>query len=105
MASLTRSVARNGIAAASPSLPRVPARLGGAARRLPVGAAPSRAVATRHSVRVCAAAEVSTEKRPARVIPTTLPRVYVYDHCPFCVRVRLAMGYKVRPLGHCEVVG
>ena len=23
-----------------------------------------------------------------------LPIVYVYDHCPFCVRVRLAMGVK-----------
>lgn len=24
----------------------------------------------------------------------TLPTVYVYDHCPFCVRVRLALGLK-----------
>jgi glutaredoxin 2 len=23
-----------------------------------------------------------------------LPTVYVYDHCPFCVRVRLALGIK-----------
>lgn len=29
-----------------------------------------------------------------RVVPDVLPRVYVYDHCPFCVRVRLALGYK-----------
>ena len=31
---------------------------------------------------------------PARVVLPTLPRVYVYDHCPFCVRVRLALGMK-----------
>ena len=23
-----------------------------------------------------------------------LPRVYAYDHCPYCVRVRLGMGLK-----------
>ena len=23
-----------------------------------------------------------------------LPTLYVYDHCPFCVRVRVAMGLK-----------
>ena len=26
------------------------------------------------------------------VVRADLPIVYVYDHCPFCVRVRLAMG-------------
>ena len=29
-----------------------------------------------------------------RVIREQLPTVYVYDHCPFCVRVRLALGVK-----------
>jgi GrxB family glutaredoxin len=29
-----------------------------------------------------------------RVIPSPLPKLYVYDHCPFCVRVRLAFGLK-----------
>eukprot|EP00601_Ochromonadales_sp_CCMP2298_P025924 CAMPEP_0173292618 /NCGR_PEP_ID=MMETSP1143-20121109/12834_1 /TAXON_ID=483371 /ORGANISM="non described non described, Strain CCMP2298" /LENGTH=288 /DNA_ID=CAMNT_0014232037 /DNA_START=1 /DNA_END=867 /DNA_ORIENTATION=+ len=29
-----------------------------------------------------------------RVVLDTLPIVYVYDHCPFCVRVRLALGLK-----------
>ena len=29
-----------------------------------------------------------------RVVLTPLPIVYVYDHCPFCVRVRLALGLK-----------
>lgn len=29
-----------------------------------------------------------------RIIRDELPIVYVYDHCPFCVRVRLALGIK-----------
>ena len=29
-----------------------------------------------------------------RVVRPQLPKVYVYDHCPFCVRVRLALGLK-----------
>ena len=29
-----------------------------------------------------------------RVIMDDLPILYVYDHCPFCVRVRLALGAK-----------
>lgn len=28
------------------------------------------------------------------VTPQTKPILYVYDHCPFCVRVRLAFGLK-----------
>jgi glutaredoxin 2 len=32
--------------------------------------------------------------KPNRVISKPLPRLYVYDHCPFCVRVRLAFGLK-----------
>jgi hypothetical protein len=32
--------------------------------------------------------------QPERVIMDELPTVYVYDHCPFCVRVRLALGIK-----------
>jgi glutaredoxin 2 len=31
---------------------------------------------------------------PARVVRDVLPTVYVYDHCPFCVRVRFALGVK-----------
>lgn len=38
------------------------------------------------------AAEVST-KGP-RIIRDDLPIVHVYDHCPFCVRVRFALGVK-----------
>lgn len=33
-------------------------------------------------------------KLAPRVVLPTLPKVYVYDHCPFCVRVRLALGLK-----------
>lgn len=29
-----------------------------------------------------------------RIVRDELPVVYVYDHCPFCVRVRLALGIK-----------
>jgi glutaredoxin 2 len=37
---------------------------------------------------------VASFSRPARVILDPLPRIYVYDHCPYCVRVRLAFGLK-----------
>ena len=30
----------------------------------------------------------------ARISLAALPELYVYDHCPFCVRVRMAMGLK-----------
>lgn len=42
-------------------------------------------------VRASATAAVAS---PPRVVPATLPKVYVYDHCPFCVKVRLALGLK-----------
>lgn len=32
--------------------------------------------------------------KPDRVVRDILPTVYVYDHCPFCVRVRFALGLK-----------
>jgi len=36
-----------------------------------------------------------------RVVRDRLPVLYVYDHCPFCVRVRLALGMKnVKHLVH-----
>lgn len=31
---------------------------------------------------------------PERVVLAPLPKLYVYDHCPFCVRARLALGAK-----------
>ena len=35
-----------------------------------------------------------TARNHRRIIRPLLPKVYVYDHCPFCVRVRLALGIK-----------
>jgi glutaredoxin 2 len=32
--------------------------------------------------------------KPGKVVKDVLPNVYVYDHCPFCVRVRFALGLK-----------
>jgi GrxB family glutaredoxin len=32
--------------------------------------------------------------RPPRVIRDVLPVLYCYDHCPFCVRVRVGLGLK-----------
>ena len=30
----------------------------------------------------------------ASVVAQAVPELYVYDHCPFCVRVRVALGVK-----------
>lgn len=35
-----------------------------------------------------------TKLAPKVIPPGPLPNLYVYDHCPFCVRVRLALGIK-----------
>jgi glutaredoxin 2 len=32
--------------------------------------------------------------RPERVVLDDLPTLYAYDHCPFCIRVRFALGLK-----------
>jgi hypothetical protein len=40
------------------------------------------------------ATETSPFTQGVRIIRDELPIVYVYDHCPFCVRVRLALGIK-----------
>jgi len=40
------------------------------------------------------AAVTKAFEQPSRVIRDQLPIVYVYDHCPFCVRARLALGMK-----------
>ncbi len=38
--------------------------------------------------------EASPFVQGPRIIRDELPIVYAYDHCPFCVRVRLALGIK-----------
>mmetsp|Transcript_8102 Transcript_8102/g.11667 ORF Transcript_8102/g.11667 Transcript_8102/m.11667 type:complete len:301 (+) Transcript_8102:79-981(+) len=40
------------------------------------------------------ASEAAAFVQGERIIRDQLPVVYVYDHCPFCVRVRLALGIK-----------
>ena len=51
---------------------------------------------TRDNIIVMSASttEVSPFSQGLRIIRDELPIVYVYDHCPFCVRVRLALGIK-----------
>ena len=46
--------------------------------------------------------------RASQPAMAALPELYVYDHCPFCVRVRLALGvmgvdYKVVYMGNADV--
>eukprot|EP00980_Cylindrotheca_fusiformis_P027982 scaffold22575_cov141-Cylindrotheca_fusiformis.AAC.13 len=38
--------------------------------------------------------ELDMFAKPERVIRDELPTLYVYDHCPFCVRVRVVLGVK-----------
>ena len=33
-------------------------------------------------------------RRVSTISAAAVPELYVYDHCPFCVRVRLALGVK-----------
>lgn len=40
------------------------------------------------------ATEASPFTQGIRIVRDDLPIVYIYDHCPFCVRVRLALGIK-----------
>eukprot|EP00178_Gracilaria_changii_P008576 TRINITY_DN2593_c0_g1_i5.p1 TRINITY_DN2593_c0_g1~~TRINITY_DN2593_c0_g1_i5.p1 ORF type:complete len:385 (+),score=85.76 TRINITY_DN2593_c0_g1_i5:330-1484(+) len=60
---------------------------------LPRRAPPSRA---RLAARKCtsASASASPPALPPRVVPSPLPTLLVYDHCPFCVRVRHLLGLK-----------
>ncbi len=57
-------------------------------------------VPTSHTRRSLTSLQLSTTvspdsyTKPERVVMDDLPTVYLYDHCPFCVRVRLALGIK-----------
>lgn len=46
------------------------------------------------SLQLSTAVSSDSYTKPERIIMDDLPTVYVYDHCPFCVRVRLALGIK-----------
>jgi len=50
--------------------------------------------ATSSSLEMSSASTAVAFEQPPRVVRDQLPTVYVYDHCPFCVRVRVAMGIK-----------
>jgi len=54
----------------------------------------ARRAASRLHLSTPTAAEEVTFSKPSRVIREDLPILYVYDHCPFCVRVRFAFGLK-----------
>lgn len=41
-----------------------------------------------------ATGEILQFAKPEKVVRPDLPTLYVYDHCPFCVRVRAAFGMK-----------
>ena len=41
-----------------------------------------------------AAVRVVAGSRSSVIVAAEVPELYVYDHCPFCVRVRMAMGLK-----------
>jgi len=59
------------------------------------GAGGARAIRTEVALSLSSnAVEAAPFAKGPRVIRPDLPTVYVYDHCPFCVRVRLAMGMK-----------
>jgi hypothetical protein len=45
-------------------------------------------------LRMSSAVEAEPFTKSERIIMDELPTVFVYDHCPFCVRVRLALGIK-----------
>lgn len=46
------------------------------------------------SLQLSTAVSPDAYTKPERVVMDDLPTLYVYDHCPFCVRVRLAFGMK-----------
>jgi len=56
--------------------------------------APVAKVARGTALSMSTATEAAPFAKGPRVIREQLPIVYVYDHCPFCVRVRLALGMK-----------
>ena len=49
---------------------------------------------TRKVTAMKAASSAVLSTQPPRVVLDELPKVYAYDHCPYCVRVRLGLGLK-----------
>lgn len=55
-----------------------------------LGAAATRLLATQHRT-------LHTAVKTAAVAAPALPKLYIYDHCPFCVRARMIFGLKHVP--------
>ncbi|CAN8063260.1 unnamed protein product [Agarophyton chilense] len=49
-----------------------------------------------HHAIICSSSSATATARPLppRVVLNPLPKLFVYDHCPFCVRVRHVLGLK-----------
>ena len=62
------------------------------AHTVPKGA--RKCVATIRSVPRMTSTTAAAASRPPQVVLPDLPRVFVYDHCPFACRVRYALGMK-----------
>ncbi|KAL3936103.1 MAG: hypothetical protein SGBAC_008503 [Bacillariaceae sp.] len=69
------------------------ATLGLSAAFTPSGNVASRSVAM-NLVSVTEVTNPDAFTKPERIVMDKLPTLYVYDHCPFCVRVRVALGLK-----------
>lgn len=49
---------------------------------------------SRATLKMTATKATAVRASPEQVVLSPLPRVYQYDHCPYCVRVRYALGVK-----------
>ena len=61
---------------------------------VPASPISARQINTATATSLASTTEASSFIQGPRVVRDELPIVYVYDHCPFCVRVRLALGIK-----------
>ncbi|UPQ99065.1 glutathione S-transferase [Chloropicon primus] len=70
--------------------------IAGGSVKVPAARVGSQGIAGRRgvSVRARASAVRAAVERPPKVVLDELPIVYAYDHCPYCVRVRLGLGLK-----------
>mmetsp|Transcript_1045 Transcript_1045/g.2993 ORF Transcript_1045/g.2993 Transcript_1045/m.2993 type:complete len:280 (+) Transcript_1045:68-907(+) len=78
------------IAAAAPRPALLASSSAFLSRRAPAFSAPRPVAATRMAADKGDWGKSASEEELARVVP----HIYVYDHCPFCVKVRMIVGYK-----------
>uniref|UniRef100_A0A7S0C2L2 GST N-terminal domain-containing protein n=1 Tax=Proboscia inermis TaxID=420281 RepID=A0A7S0C2L2_9STRA len=55
---------------------------------------PAKSFVTKNTQLFMSSTEAAPFNQGPKIIRDDLPILYVYDHCPFCVRVRLALGVK-----------